>query len=99
PRRDARRDPHRKSRRRALRAEARRRDLGEAARELATAGRGRSATRRKLARPPGLVLVREPDELGIERPHPQLALGAWLVELAAANGDVAANDERTSARL
>src|SRR5207247_328509 len=34
------------------------------------------------ARPPGLVLVREPDELGLERAHPQLALGARLVELA-----------------
>jgi hypothetical protein len=34
------------------------------------------------ARPPGLVLVREPDELGLERAHPQLALGARLLELA-----------------
>src|SRR5437870_6054774 len=34
---------------RRLRAEARSRDLGEAARELDTAGRGRSAARRELA--------------------------------------------------
>jgi len=43
------------------------------------------------ARPPGLVLVGEPDELGLERAHPQLALGARLVELAEANGHVAAD--------
>ena len=36
------------------------------------------------------MLVREPDELGLERTHPQLALGARLVELAEANGHVAA---------
>src|SRR5438445_1440335 len=36
--------------------------------------RGPYALRRALhgARPPGLVLVREPDELGLERAHPQL---------------------------
>ena len=56
--------------------------------------RGPYALRRALhgARPPGLVLVREPDELGLERAHPQLALGARLVELAEANGHVAAAD-------
>ena len=31
---------------------------------------------------PRLVLVREPDQLGVERAHPQLAFGARLVELA-----------------
>src|SRR5437867_976908 len=53
--------------------------------------RGPYALRRALhgARPPGLVLVREPDELGLERAYPQLALGARLVELAEANGHVA----------
>src|SRR5436853_3865847 len=63
--------------------------------------RGRYALRRALhgARPPRLVLVREPDELGLERPHPQLALRARLVELAEANGHVTADDDRTPARL
>src|SRR3954451_22873794 len=63
--------------------------------------RGRYALRRALhgARPPGLVLVREPDELGLERAHPQLALRARLVELAEANGHVTADDDRTPARL
>ena len=46
------------------------------------------------ARPPGLVLVREPDQLGVERAHPQLAFGVRLVELAEANGHVAADDDR-----
>jgi hypothetical protein len=45
------------------------------------------------------VLVREPDELGLERAHPQVALGARLVELAEANGHVPADDDRTPARL
>src|SRR5215217_3274714 len=46
--------------------------------------RGPYALRRALhgARPPGLVLVCEPDELGLERTHPQLAFGVRLVELA-----------------
>src|SRR3954467_15589343 len=59
------------------------------------------ALRRALhgARPPGLVLVREPDELGLERAHPQLTLGARLVELAEANGHVAADDARAPAGL
>src|SRR5207249_9039653 len=51
------------------------------------------------ARPPGLMLVREPDELGLERAHPQLALRARLVELAEANGHGTADDDRTPARL
>src|SRR3954462_8266939 len=63
--------------------------------------RGPYALRRALhgPRPPGLVLVREPDELGLERAHPQLALRARLVELAEANGHVTADDDRTPARL
>src|SRR5205085_8667436 len=51
------------------------------------------------ARPPGLVLVGEPDELGLEGAHPQLALRARLVELAEADGHVSADDDRTPARL
>src|SRR5204863_4942228 len=51
------------------------------------------------ARPPGLMLVGEPDELGLESAHPQLALRARLVELAEADGHVAADDDRTPARL
>jgi hypothetical protein len=45
------------------------------------------------------VLVREPDQLGVERAHPQLAFGARLVELAEANRYIAADDDRTPARL
>jgi hypothetical protein len=48
--------------------------------------------------PPRLVLVREPDELGVERAHPELTLGARLVELAEANGHVA-DDDRALSRL
>src|SRR4051794_8596139 len=51
------------------------------------------------ARPPGLVLVGEPDELGLESAHPQLALRARLVELPEAHGHVTADDDRTPARL
>jgi catechol 2,3-dioxygenase-like lactoylglutathione lyase family enzyme len=63
--------------------------------------RGRCARRRALhaARPPGLVLVREPDELGLERAHPQLSFGVRLVELAEPNRHVAADDDWTAARL
>jgi hypothetical protein len=43
--------------------------------------------------------VREPDELGIERAHPQLAFGVRLVELAEPNRHVAADDDRTLASL
>ena len=39
---------------------------------------------------PWLVLVREPDQLGLERTHPQLAFGLRLVELAEPNRHVAA---------
>jgi hypothetical protein len=45
------------------------------------------------------VLVGEPDELGVERAHPELALGARLVELAEANGYVPADDDRPRSRL
>src|SRR5512142_3238476 len=44
-------------------------------------------------------LVREPDQLGVERAHPQLAFGVRLVELAEPNRHVAAGDERTPASL
>src|SRR4051812_20505960 len=49
--------------------------------------------------PPRLVLVSEPDELGVERAHPELALGLRLVQLAGADRHVAADDDRTLARL
>jgi hypothetical protein len=45
------------------------------------------------------VLVREPDQLGVERAHPQLAFGVLLVELAEPDRHVAADDDRTPARL
>src|ERR1043166_2951669 len=48
---------------------------------------------------PRLVLVREPDQLGLERAHPQLSFGVRLVELAEPNRHVAADDNRTPARL
>src|SRR4051812_850292 len=51
------------------------------------------------AGPPRLVLVREPDQLGLERAHPQLPFGARLVELAEPHRHVAADDDGTSARL
>ena len=43
--------------------------------------------------------MREPDELGLERAHPQLALRLRLVELDEANRHVTAGDDRTRARL
>jgi hypothetical protein len=52
-----------------------------------------------VTRSPRLVLVREPDQLGVKREHPQLAFGVRLVELAEPNRHVAANDERTPASL
>src|SRR6266508_269382 len=60
--------------------------LNEVQARLLVGHGGPYALRRALhgARPPGLVLVREPDQLGLERAHPQLALGARLVELAEA---------------
>ena len=48
---------------------------------------------------PRLVLVREPDQLGVECAHPQLAFGVRLVELAEPDGHVAADDDRAAARL
>jgi hypothetical protein len=45
------------------------------------------------------VLVREPDQLGVERAHPQLAFGVRLVKLAKPNRHVAANDDRAPASL
>src|SRR5215217_1470747 len=51
------------------------------------------------ARSPWLVLVREPDQLGVERTHPQLAFGVRLVELAEPNRHVAADNDRTPTSL
>jgi hypothetical protein len=51
------------------------------------------------ARSPRLVLVREPDQLGAERVHPQLAFGVRLIELAEPNRHVADDDDRTPASL
>ena len=48
---------------------------------------------------PRLVLVREPDQLGAERAHPQLAFSVRLVELAEPHRHVAADDDRTPAGL
>ena len=48
---------------------------------------------------PRLVLVREPDQLGVERAHPQLAFGVRLVELAEPNRHVAADNHRTPTSL
>ena len=45
------------------------------------------------------MLVREPDQLGVERAHPQLAFGLRLVELSRPNRHVAANDDRAPATL
>src|SRR5581483_9523606 len=54
---------------------------------------------RLMTRSPRLVLVRKPDQLGVERAHPPLALGVRLVELAEPNRHVAADDHRTPASL
>lgn len=45
------------------------------------------------------VLVREPDQLGVERAHPQLAFGVRLVKLAQPNRHIAANYNRAPANL
>jgi hypothetical protein len=45
------------------------------------------------------VLVREPDQLEVERAHPRLAFGVRLVELAEPNRHVTADDDRTPASL
>src|SRR3954453_6948658 len=51
------------------------------------------------ARSPGLVLVREPDQLGVQRTHPQLAFGVRLGEPANQTRHVAPDDDRTPAIL
>ena len=48
---------------------------------------------------PRLVRVREPDQLGVERAHSQLAFGVRLVELAEPDRHVAADNDRTPACL
>ena len=45
------------------------------------------------------MLVREPDQLGVERAHSQLAFGVRIVELAKPNRHVAAHDDRAIASL
>src|SRR5258706_15479479 len=52
-----------------------------------------------MMRSPRLVHVCEPDQLGVERAHPQLAFGVRFVELAEPNRHVAADDDRTPASL
>ena len=52
-----------------------------------------------MTRSPRLVLVREPDELGLERKDPLPAFGGRLVELAEPHRHVAADDDRTPAGL
>src|ERR687897_2969834 len=52
-----------------------------------------------MMRSPRLVRVSEPDQLGVEREHPQLAFGVRLVELAEPNRHVAADNDRTPASL
>src|ERR671913_393622 len=42
-----------------------------------------------MMRSPRLVRVSEPDQLGVEREHPQLAFGVRLVELAEPNRELA----------
>src|SRR6266498_1513816 len=64
---------------------------------------GRPRERRRYALDgagsPRLVLVREPDKVGVEREHPQLAFGVRLVELAEPNRHIAADDNWTPASL
>src|SRR4051812_24189689 len=43
---------------------------------------------------PRLALVREPDQLRVERVHPQLAFGVRLIEFAEPHRDVSAHDAR-----
>src|SRR5437763_15660110 len=52
-----------------------------------------------MTRSPRLVLVREPDQLGVERTHPQLAFGVRLVEPAVPNRHVAGDNHRTPTSL
>ena len=52
-----------------------------------------------MMRSPRLVHVREPDQFGVEREHPQLAFGVRLVELAEPHRHVTADDDRTPAGL
>src|ERR1043166_9362762 len=48
---------------------------------------------------PRLVLVREPDQLGVERAHPQLAFGVRLVGLPEQTPPAPADDARPPANL
>ena len=48
---------------------------------------------------PRLVLMREPDQLGVERANQMLAFGVWLLELTEPNRHVAADNHRTPTSL
>jgi hypothetical protein len=48
---------------------------------------------------PRLVLMRQPDQLGVEGAHPQLSYGMRLVELAERHRQVADDDYRARASL
>jgi hypothetical protein len=48
---------------------------------------------------PRLVLMREPDQLGVEGAHLQLAFGVRLIELAKPNSHIAAHDDRAPSGL
>jgi len=48
---------------------------------------------------PRLVLVRQPDHLGVEGAHPQLSYGMRLVELAERHRQVADDDDRARPSL
>jgi hypothetical protein len=54
---------------------------------------------RLMTRSPRILHVRKPDQLGVERAHPQLAFGVRLIELAEPNRHVAADDDWTPASL
>lgn len=45
------------------------------------------------------MLMREPDQFRVERAHPQLAFGTWLVKLAKPDRYIAANDNGPPAGL
>src|SRR5689334_11236041 len=77
--------------------------MSEAPRASSSGWPSKSADGRRAplrgAWPPGLVLVREPDELGLERTHAQLALSAGLIELAEPDRHIATDDDRPPVRL
>src|SRR5262245_10695185 len=52
-----------------------------------------------MTKSPRLMLVREPDQLGVERAYPQLPFGVRLVKLTEPNRHVTAAKDRTPASL